>query len=131
MLWGSVLALHAAAKDFGSLVVLRTLLGTFEACCQPSFIMLSSMWYRREEQAQTVAYWYMMNGGQQIVGKSCGIPASRVMDSDPLQVGFWRTHSPTSLILRSSFRGKRSSFHTALAQYSGGSLCSSICQTLR
>lgn len=26
------------------------------------------MWYKREEQAATVAYGYMMNGGQQIVG---------------------------------------------------------------
>jgi hypothetical protein len=26
------------------------------------------MWYKRDEQAQIVTYWYMMNGGQQIVG---------------------------------------------------------------
>ena len=29
---------------------------------------MSSMWYKREEQAETVTYWYMMNGAQQIVG---------------------------------------------------------------
>lgn len=58
ILWGSILACHAAAKNFQGLVTLRTLLGAFEACCQPIFIMLSSMWYRREEQAATVAYWY-------------------------------------------------------------------------
>ncbi|EON67691.1 hypothetical protein W97_06834 [Coniosporium apollinis CBS 100218] len=68
ILWGSVLALHAAAKNFAGLLVLRTLLGIFEAVCQPSFLVMSSMWYKREEQAQTVTYWYMMNGGQQIVG---------------------------------------------------------------
>ncbi|KAH1392140.1 hypothetical protein KXV63_009618 [Aspergillus fumigatus] len=67
-LWGSVLALHAASKNFTHMVVLRTLLGIFEACCQPTFVLLSSMWYKREEQAATVTYWYMMNGGQQIVG---------------------------------------------------------------
>jgi MFS family permease len=70
MLWGAVLALHAACKNFAGLVTVRTFLGVFEACCQPIFIVLSSMWYKREEQAQTVAYWYMMNGGQQIVGMS-------------------------------------------------------------
>lgn len=68
ILWGTTLALHAVAKDFTTLVALRTLLGIFEAVCQPSFVYLSSMWYRREEQAATVSYWYMMNGGQQIVG---------------------------------------------------------------
>ncbi|KAI9737134.1 MAG: hypothetical protein M1834_000726 [Cirrosporium novae-zelandiae] len=68
MLWGMILACHAAANNFADLVALRTLLGVFEACCQPSFIVLSSMWYKREEQTATVSYWYMMNGGQQIVG---------------------------------------------------------------
>jgi hypothetical protein len=29
---------------------------------------MSGIWYRREEQAQIVTFWYMMNGGQQIVG---------------------------------------------------------------
>jgi MFS family permease len=66
--WGSILALHAACHNFAGLVTVRTLLGIFEAVCQPSFLVLSSMWYKREEQAQTVTYWYMMNGGQQIVG---------------------------------------------------------------
>lgn len=68
VLWGTTLACHAAAKNFTGILALRTLLGIFEAVCQPSFLILSSMWYRREEQAQTVTYWYMMNGGQQIVG---------------------------------------------------------------
>ncbi|KAH8150480.1 uncharacterized protein LAJ45_05693 [Morchella importuna] len=68
IVWGGILACHAAGKNFTGMVILRTLLGAFEACCQPIFIMLSSMWYRREEQAATVTYWYMMNGGQQIVG---------------------------------------------------------------
>ncbi|CAG8891877.1 unnamed protein product [Penicillium egyptiacum] len=68
ILWGMILALHAACKNFTGLVIVRTLLGIFEACCQPIFVTLSSMWYKREEQAATVTYWYMMNGTQQIVG---------------------------------------------------------------
>ncbi|CAG8297204.1 unnamed protein product [Penicillium salamii] len=67
-LWGAILALHAACHNFVGLVTVRTLLGIFEACCQPTFVLLSSMWYKREEQAATVTYWYMMNGAQQIVG---------------------------------------------------------------
>lgn len=64
----STLALHAACTNFKRLVTVRTLLGIFEVCCQPAFIVLSTMWYKLEEQAQTVANWCMMNGGQQIVG---------------------------------------------------------------
>lgn len=59
ILWGSTLALHAACSDFAGLVAVRTLLGIFEAVCQPSFLIMSSMWYKRDEQAQTVTYWYM------------------------------------------------------------------------
>ncbi|EHL02653.1 putative Uncharacterized transporter [Glarea lozoyensis 74030] len=68
IIWGVVLALHSVAKNFTHILVLRTLLGIFEAVCQPAFVFLSSMWYKREEQAATVTYWYMMNGMQQIVG---------------------------------------------------------------
>ncbi|KAG9238685.1 major facilitator superfamily domain-containing protein [Amylocarpus encephaloides] len=66
--WGAVLALQAVSKNFTHIVVLRSLLGGFEAVCQPAFVVLSGMWYKREEQAATVTYWYMMNGMQQIVG---------------------------------------------------------------
>ncbi|KAK1533194.1 major facilitator superfamily transporter [Colletotrichum paranaense] len=66
--WGAVLACHAACTDFKGLVIVRTLLGIFESACQPAFVILSSMWYRREEQASRVTYWYMMNGAQQVVG---------------------------------------------------------------
>jgi MFS family permease len=58
-LWSAVLALHATAKNFTHIVTLRTLLGIFEATCQPAFIVLSSMWYKREEQAAVVTYWYI------------------------------------------------------------------------
>lgn len=66
MLWGSILALHAACRNFASILAVRTLLGIFEAVCQPSFLVLSGMWYKRSEQAAIVTYWYMMNGGQQV-----------------------------------------------------------------
>ena len=59
--WGIVLACHALAKNFIGILLCRILLGIFEAACQPSFIVLSSMWYKREEQTARVTYWYMMN----------------------------------------------------------------------
>jgi hypothetical protein len=38
--WGVVIACSAAAKDFKSLMVVRFLLGIFESCVQPSFIIM-------------------------------------------------------------------------------------------
>lgn len=45
MIWGSVLMLHVAARNFTHMVVLRTILGAFEAVCQPTFLVMSGMWY--------------------------------------------------------------------------------------
>jgi sugar phosphate permease len=85
ILWGAVLALHAACRSFTSIVTLRTLLGIFEAVCQPAFLVMSSQWYRRDEQAQVVTYWYMMNGGQQIVGGLLAYCFSLIKPGGPLK----------------------------------------------
>ncbi|KAG8737656.1 hypothetical protein FRC10_007961 [Ceratobasidium sp. 414] len=61
-------SLTAVCKSFASLMVIRYLLGTFEAAVQPSFLLMTSMWYRRAEQGEYVSYWYAMNGLQQMVG---------------------------------------------------------------
>lgn len=44
IIWGSILALHAACTTFTHFVVIRTLLGAFEAVCQPTFLVMSAMW---------------------------------------------------------------------------------------
>ncbi|OQE15678.1 hypothetical protein PENSTE_c027G09092 [Penicillium steckii] len=67
-LWGLTLTMNVFGFNFAILCALRVLLGVFEAVSQPTFLLLSSMWYKREEQAHIVAYWYGMNGVQGIVG---------------------------------------------------------------
>lgn len=86
--WGVVLACTAACTTFAGLVTVRTLLGLFESACQPAFIVLSSTWYRREEQAARVIYWYMMNGAQQIVGGLLAYCFS-LIDTGPLKSWQW------------------------------------------
>lgn len=43
-IWGTTLCLHAVCTNFVGLVTVRTVLGIFEAVCQPAFVFLSSMW---------------------------------------------------------------------------------------
>ncbi|GKT66784.1 allantoate permease [Colletotrichum tofieldiae] len=57
IMWGVTLSLHAACHNFTGLVIVRGFLGAFEAVCQPAFVLLTSMWYKREEQAATAIYW--------------------------------------------------------------------------
>lgn len=49
-------------------MVVRFLLGLFESCVQPAFIILTSMWYTREEQSLLTSLWYCMTGVQLMVG---------------------------------------------------------------
>ncbi|EGY23321.1 hypothetical protein VD0002_g6732 [Verticillium dahliae] len=66
--WGVVIACSAAAENFGSLMAVRFLLGMFESCVQPAFIIMTAMWWRREEQAVLTSLWYCMTGVQLMVG---------------------------------------------------------------
>ncbi|ORY60508.1 allantoate permease [Pseudomassariella vexata] len=66
--WGVVVACSAATHDFKTLMVVRFLLGMFESCVQPAFIIMTSMWYTRREQAILTSLWYCMQGVVQMVG---------------------------------------------------------------
>ncbi|CAK7217553.1 hypothetical protein SBRCBS47491_003198 [Sporothrix bragantina] len=67
-LWGLTITMTCFGYNFTILTALRVLLGLFEAVSQPTFLLLSAMWYTRSEQAVIVACWYGMNGVQGICG---------------------------------------------------------------
>ncbi|KAK4115187.1 MFS general substrate transporter [Canariomyces notabilis] len=72
-----VVACSAAATNFAGLMTCRFLLGIFESCVQPVFIIMTSMWYTKREQAVLTSLWYCMTGVQLMVG---GIIAWGVSD---------------------------------------------------
>ena len=65
--WGCVVACSAAAHNFASLMVVRFLLGMFESCVQPAFIIMTGMWYTKQEQIILTSLWYCMQGVVQMV----------------------------------------------------------------
>ncbi|KAL4938380.1 hypothetical protein BDV06DRAFT_226061 [Aspergillus oleicola] len=71
-LWGVVIMCSAAATNFPGLMVVRFLLGVFESCVQPAFIIMTSMWFTREEQTVLTSLWYCMTGVQLMVGGILG-----------------------------------------------------------
>ncbi|ORY69047.1 MFS transporter [Pseudomassariella vexata] len=85
ILWGVTVTLTAACHNFAGLITVRAFLGAFEAVCQPTFTVLSAMWYRREEQSKTVVLWYMMNGLQQIFGGLIAFIFTHVPSSSPVK----------------------------------------------
>lgn len=50
MLWGVLLMCTTAVKNFAGLMTIRFLLGAAEACIGPAWMLLTSMFWTREEQ---------------------------------------------------------------------------------
>ncbi|KAK3116393.1 hypothetical protein LTR53_003257 [Teratosphaeriaceae sp. CCFEE 6253] len=61
-LWGAFLMMQAAAKNFAGLAALRAFAGAAEACSDPSFMLITSMWYTRRQQPIRMGLWYTANG---------------------------------------------------------------------
>lgn len=61
-LWGFFLMLQATARNFSTLAVLRALGGAAESCSDPSFMVITSMWYTRRQQPVRIGIWYTANG---------------------------------------------------------------------
>lgn len=68
MVWGLILGFHAASTSFAGLAIVRTLLGVFEACVAPILVLIIAMWYKKEEQARRVSWFYVCNSLTQIFG---------------------------------------------------------------
>ncbi|KAF5484599.1 putative transporter [Colletotrichum siamense] len=60
--WGTFLMLQAVAPNFTVLAVLRAISGAAEACADPAFMIITSMWYTRREQPIKIGLWYTANG---------------------------------------------------------------------
>ncbi|KAJ6614320.1 MFS general substrate transporter [Mycena sp. CBHHK59/15] len=68
VLWGVILMLHAVGTSFGAFFTLRFLLGMCESCVAPILILIISMFYKKNEQASRISWFYVMNGLTQIFG---------------------------------------------------------------
>ncbi|KAL0942006.1 MFS allantoate transporter [Colletotrichum truncatum] len=67
-LWGVVLACLAACKNYAGLLVCRFLLGVFEAAVVPAWVLFTSQWYTKQEQAFRVGIWFSVCGAAQMFG---------------------------------------------------------------
>ncbi|CAG8980630.1 hypothetical protein HYALB_00012817 [Hymenoscyphus albidus] len=62
IIWAAILMLTATASSFASLATLRFLLGIFESTISPGFVILTSTWYTRQEQASRSSLWISFMG---------------------------------------------------------------------
>lgn len=83
VIWGALLACMAACKSFAALMVCRTLLGCAEAAIVPAWVVFTSQWYRKEEQAFRVGIWFSMCGFAQMFGGYVAYGVAIHVGSDP------------------------------------------------
>ena len=62
VLWGVVLTSMGSCTRFGPFMAARFFLGVFESCLNPGFVLITSSWWKREEQPARIAIWYCANG---------------------------------------------------------------------
>ncbi|KAH0840015.1 MFS general substrate transporter [Lanmaoa asiatica] len=68
VLWGALLMLQASTDNFGAFFALRFLLGMCESCVSPCLVLIISMFYKKDEQAKRISWFYVMNALTQIFG---------------------------------------------------------------
>lgn len=85
MIWGLIVTLNCAAKNFAGIMTLRVLLGCFESAIAPGLMLITGMWYKKEgmpyihrhdncslliklEQPLRMGIWYMGCGTAPIIG---------------------------------------------------------------
>lgn len=82
-LWGVLLIAQSAATNFTTLAVLRALSGAAEACSDPSFMLITSMWYTRRQQPVRIGLWYTANGFGIALGGLLGFGIGQIRGALP------------------------------------------------
>ncbi|KAI9745024.1 MAG: hypothetical protein M1818_001302 [Claussenomyces sp. TS43310] len=83
IIWGAILACLAACKTFASLMVCRALLGVAEAAIVPAWVVFTSQWYDKRDQAFRVGIWFSMCGFAQMFGGYVAYGIATHVGKDP------------------------------------------------
>lgn len=68
ILWGVLVMLHSVCGNFAGFYALRFFLGMLEACVSPTLILIVSMFYKQNERATRIGWFYFGNLSTSVVG---------------------------------------------------------------
>ncbi|KAK2013504.1 MFS general substrate transporter [Colletotrichum eremochloae] len=68
VLWGAILIATVGARNWAGLMTLRFILGALEAGIGPAWMLITSMFWTREEQPLRMCIWLGSNGISQMLG---------------------------------------------------------------
>lgn len=79
--WGVCMALHGVCRNFGSILVLRFMLGVFEAGFFPGAAYICTIWYMPDKLASRISWFYCMSA---FSGAFSGLLAAAIAKLDGL-----------------------------------------------
>ncbi|KAH3663507.1 hypothetical protein OGAPHI_004908 [Ogataea philodendri] len=60
--WGVVICCHGATQSSSTFLLCRTLLGVCESFMDPAYMIMTSQWYKKDEQYRRCGYWLGFQG---------------------------------------------------------------------
>ncbi|KAF4126161.1 MFS transporter [Geosmithia morbida] len=79
MIWGIIMTLHGVVQNFGGLLAVRLLLGTFEAGFFPGAVYLCTFWYMPRDLSQRISWFYCTSA---LSGAFSGLLAAAIAKMD-------------------------------------------------
>lgn len=67
-IWGGITMALGGSNNFSTFAGLRFLLGVLESCIKPAILLITTMWYKVEEQPLRIGVWSSFAGVGQAVG---------------------------------------------------------------
>ncbi|KAG0677775.1 hypothetical protein C6P40_000683 [Pichia californica] len=86
--WGVVICCHGACHSSSTFLLCRTLLGLFESFMDPAYMIMTSQWYRKEEQYIRCGFWLGMQGFGTMLGS--GIAYGFYIHKNSFSFAPWR-----------------------------------------
>lgn len=71
MLWAVTVMCMAACRNYGDLVAVRFFLGVTESAVAPAFTVITSLYYKRNEQPLRQGLWFLGNAVALVVSAAC------------------------------------------------------------
>lgn len=68
IIWGIILMCHAACSNSAGFIVCRVFLGVFEGFMNPSYIKMTSQWWKTNEQFMRTSVWFGFQGFGTLLG---------------------------------------------------------------
>ncbi|ANB13867.1 allantoate permease [Sugiyamaella lignohabitans] len=88
--WGFVLCMTALPTNYGGFLTTRIFLGMLESAVTPAFVLLTSQWYKSEEQFTRTSFWVGCNGLGSIIGSLTAYGLAKRQEAGTLPISGWR-----------------------------------------